>query len=217
MLVPLQRKRKMKLQIAFDISDLDQAVSLAQQVAEQCDILEVGTLLLYKYGAPAIERFKKEFPQKTILADAKIIDRGKEAVATMASAGADWVTVMAGTGKEVIHSASTMAHQCNVKVMLDLVDASSLGQSALDAKNLGADALLFHQAYDEKDAFILLDKWEMVRGNTSLPIFISAKITRSTIFNILNIKPDGIVIGKSIIDADNPLQEAAFFYDLCNK
>ncbi len=207
----------MKLQIAFDITDLDTAIELAQKVAEHSDILEVGTLLIYKHGVKAIERFRHEFPKHTILADVKIIDRGKEATAIIGAAGADWITVMAGTGKEVIHSAATMAHQCNMKVMLDLVDTGSLGQSALDAKNLGVDALLFHQAYDEKDALILLDKWEMVRGNTPLPVFVSAKINRTSIFNILNIKPDGIVIGKSILDADDPAQEAEYFYNLCNK
>lgn len=204
----------MKLQIAFDITDLDEAIKIAHKVAEQSDIFEIGTLLIYKYGVAAVERFRQEFPKKTLLADIKIIDRGKEAVATMSSAGADWITVMAGTGKEVIHSASTMAHQLNVKVMLDLVDSSSVGQSAMDAKNLGADALLFHQAYDEKDALILLDKWEMVRGNTTLPIFVSAKINRTTVFNILNIKPDGIIVGKSITDAEDPADEAKFFYNL---
>jgi 3-keto-L-gulonate-6-phosphate decarboxylase len=56
-----------------------------------------------------------------------------------------------------------------------------------------------------------------VRGNTSLPIFVSAKITRTSIYNILNIKPDGIVVGKSILDADDPTEEAKFFYDLSNK
>jgi 3-hexulose-6-phosphate synthase len=207
----------MKLQIAFDITDLEKAIELGAQVAEYCDIFEIGTLLIYKNGIKAIERFREEFPKQVLLADTKIIDRGKEAAATMASAGADWITVMAGTGKEVIHSACTTAHQYNMKVMLDLVDASALGQSALDAKNLGADALLFHQAHDEKDALILLDKWEIVRGNTPLPIFISAKITRTSIYTILNIKPDGIVIGKSIIDSDEPTKEAQFFYELLNK
>ena len=207
----------MKLQIAFDITDLDQAIDLAKQVADHCDILEIGTLLIYKHGVKSIERFRETFPKKTLLADTKIIDRGKEAATTIANAGADWITVMAGTGKEVIHSVCTTAHQHDTKVMLDLIDASALGQSALEAKNLGADALLFHQAYDEKDALILLDKWEIVRGNTSLPIFVSAKITRTSIYNILNIKPDGIVVGKSILDADNPTEEAKFFYDLSNK
>lgn len=207
----------MKLQIAFDITDLEKAIELGNQVAEYCDILEIGTLLIYKNGIKAIERFREAFPQKTLLVDAKIIDRGKEATTIMANAGADWITVMAGTGKEVIHSACTTAHQYNMRVMLDLIDASALGQSALEAKNLGADALLFHQAYDEKDALILLDKWEIVRGNSPLPIYISAKITRTSVYNILNIKPDGIVVGKSILDSDEPTQEARFFYELCNK
>lgn len=207
----------MKLQIAFDITDLHEAIDLAKKVADHCDILEIGTLLIYKHGVKSIERFRETFPKKTLLADSKIIDRGKEAAAILANAGADWITVMAGTGKEVIHSVCTAAHQHDTKVMLDLIDASALGQSALEAKNLGADALLFHQAYDEKDALILLDKWEIVRGNTSLPIYVSAKITRTSIYNILNIKPDGIVVGKSILDSDDPTEEAKFFYDLSNK
>lgn len=207
----------MKLQIAFDLTDLSKAVEIAGQVQEHADIFEVGTLLLFKHGVKAIEEFKKQFPQKVILADTKIVDRGKEAASTTASAGADWITVMAGTGHEVIHAACTAAHQANAKVMLDLIDASSLGQSALEAKNMGIDALMFHQAYDEKDALILLDKWEMVRGNTNLPIFISAKITRSTILTITSIKPDGIIVGKSIIDADSPEQEAAFYKQLCSE
>lgn len=204
----------MKLQIAFDLTDLSKALEIARQIEEHADIFEVGTLLLYKNGARAIEEFKEAFARKPILADSKIVDRGKEAATTLTSAGADWITVMAGTGNEVIHAACTAAHQANAKVMLDLVDATSIGQSALEAKNMGVDALMFHQAYDEKDTLILFDKWEMVRGNTTLPIFVSAKITRTTIGTIAAIKPDGIIIGKSIIDSDSPAQEAAFYKSL---
>lgn len=204
----------MKFQISFDMTDLDKAIEIAHHVAPHVDILEVGTLLIYKNGIRAVERFKEEFPKKTILADVKIVDRGKEAVTLVANTKIDWITVMAGTGREVIHSTCTTAHQYNMKVMLDLVDASSLGQSAMDAKNLGIDALLFHQAHDEKDALILFDKWEMVRGNTTLPIFVSAKISRSTISTILGIKPDGIILGKNIIESENPAQEAQYFYEL---
>ena len=136
----------------------------------------------------------------------------------LVQAGADWVTVMAGTGKEVIHSVSTTAHELHKSVMLDLLDACSLGQSALEAKSLGVNALLFHKPYEQKeDPLAFADKWEMVRGNTQLPIFVSAKINRTTIFNIINIKPDGIVVGKSIIDADNPFEEAKYFYDLSSQ
>ncbi|MDR3645955.1 MAG: orotidine 5'-phosphate decarboxylase [Candidatus Babeliales bacterium] len=206
----------MKLQIAFDLIDLDKAVEIACKVTNSADVIEIGTLLIYKHGAKAIEAFRNHLPQNTLLADAKIIDRGKEASSILLNAGADWITVMAGTNKDVIHSVCTAAHNLNKKVMLDLLDSASPGQSALEAKSLGVDALLFHQTYDEEQPLLFLDRWEMVRGNTQLPIHVSAKITRDSIQHIFDVKPDGIIIGKAITAADNPEAEARFFYELCN-
>jgi 3-hexulose-6-phosphate synthase len=205
----------MKLQISFDLTDLQKAIDIALQVAPHADILEVGSLLLYKYGTQSIETFRKTFPNATILVDAKISDRAKEAVKTLVSAGADWITVMAGTTQNVIHSACTTAHELNKKIMLDLLDASSLGQSALEAKGLGVDALLFHTPHDEETSLMFLDKWDIVRGNTPLPIFISGKISRDIINRFIAIKPDGIIVGKSIIDAANPEEEVQFYKRIC--
>lgn len=207
----------MKLQISFDTTNLSEALDIAQQVADHTDIIEVGTLLIYTHGLKAVQDFKEKFPRKTIIADSKIIDRGKDAVTAFANAGADWITVMAGTSKHVIHSACTTAANLNKKIMLDLVDASSIAQSALEAKNLGAHALLFHQPADEQDSLLFLDKWELLKGNASVPVFISAKIKRETIDKIIALQPDGIVIGRSITTAENPAQEAQFYYDLCSK
>lgn len=205
----------MKLQISFDLTDLQKAIDIALQVAPFATVLEIGSLLLYKHGTLSIETFRSHFPNATILVDAKISDRAKEAVKVLASAGADWITVMAGTTSNVIHSACTAAHELNKKIMLDLLDASSLGQSALEAKSLGVDALLFHTPHDEETSLTFLDKWDIVRGNTPLPIFVSGKISRDIIDKFLTIKPNGIVIGKSIIEAENPAQEAEFYQKMC--
>ncbi|UNE35419.1 orotidine 5'-phosphate decarboxylase [Vermiphilus pyriformis] len=207
----------MKLQIAFDITDLERALDIAHKVSEYTNIIEIGTPLLYTHGIKAVEKFRNAFPKKALLADTKIIDRSKETITAFAHAGADWMTVMAGTSKNVIHTACTVASSLNKKIMLDLLDAGSLGQSAMEAKNLGVDALLFHEPYDEQESLLLLDKWEMVRGNTTLPIFVSAKIKRETINSIISIHPDGIVIGRAIVEADNPVQEAEYFYNLINQ
>jgi 3-hexulose-6-phosphate synthase len=202
----------MKLQVSFDVTDLKKALHVASQIVDYVDIFELGTLLIYKYGIEAIRQFKEAFPETTILIDSKIVDRGKEAATIFAHANADWVTVMAGTSKEVIHSVSSAAHSFNKKVMLDLLDSASVGQSALEAKNLGLDALLFHQPYDAAESIVFLEQWDMVKGNSALPVFVSAKINRENIQDVLKIKPDGIIIGSSIVNVENPREEAEFFY-----
>lgn len=202
----------MKLQVAFDITDIKKAIKVAQEVVDYVDIFEVGTLLIYKYGLDAITQFKEALPEKTLLADSKIVDRGKDAATLFGQANIDWITVMAGTSKEVIHSVTSAAHSLNKKVMLDLLDSSSLGQSAMEAKNLGIDALLFHQPYDTSESLVFLDHWDMVKGNSGVPVFVSAKINRENIEDIIKIKPDGIIIGSAITHAENPKEEAEFYY-----
>lgn len=207
----------MKLQISFDITDLDNALAIAQQVSPYADILEVGTPLIYKYGIAAIERFRKDFPNNVILADTKIVDRGRDIVTLFAQAGADWITVMAGTNKNVIHAACTAASELNVKIMLDLLDSPSIAQSALEAHNLGATALLFHQPLDERDSLVTMEKWDLITGNASLPIFASGRINRTTATEFAIMKPYGLAIGKSITEAQDPVAEAKFFHSLCNE
>jgi len=207
----------MKLQISFDLVDLDKALTIGTEVAQYADVIEVGTILIYRHGITAVSRFKETFPDKIILADTKIVDRGKEVVEIFADAGADWLTVMSGTSAQVIHATTTAAHNADVKVMLDLIDSASVGQSALEAKNLGADALLFHQPYSETESLVFLDKWDMIKGNSSLPIFVAAKINRANVDKIAALNPEGIIVGLSITEAEDSAREAAYFAELVNK
>lgn len=204
----------MKLQIAFDLTNLEQALEICSTIEHQADIIEVGSLLIYKYGEEAVKKFKEKFSNKIILADAKIADQGKEAIRLFAAAGADWITVLSGAGKDLIHACSTTAHEAGKKVMLDLIDATSLGQAALEAKSLGADALLFHTHSKEDEQLLFADRWEMVKGNTQLPIFITTNITRENMNEILSINASGVVIGKAIVGAANPQEEANYFSNL---
>jgi 3-hexulose-6-phosphate synthase len=204
----------MKFQVSFDLVELDKSLDIASEIADFVDIFEVGTILIYKHGIYAIEQFKKHFPQKKIFADTKIVDRGHEVVKLFSDAGADWMTVMAGTGENVIHAACTAAHELGKKIMIDLLDSGSIGQSALEAKTLGVDALLFHQAHDTKETMSILDKWDLVKGNSELPVFIAANINRDSIEEIIHLQPDGIIIGRSITEALKPTIETQYFYKL---
>lgn len=207
----------MKLQISFDMTDLDQALSIAKKVNDYCDQFEVGSVMLYQFGTPAVEAFRKNFPDKTIVADTKIIDRGEEITKIMAHAGADWITVMGGTNKNVLYTVARAADRYKLKVMIDLIDADAPGQTAMDAQGFGGDAILMHKPYDEGESLSFLDQWDLVRGNTKLPIFIAAKIDRTNVQKVISLKPDGIIVGQAITNAESPLHEAKYFYNLCHK
>jgi 3-hexulose-6-phosphate synthase len=205
----------MKVQLAFDTPDLEKALSIAKMVEPYVDSFEIDSLLLFQHGVSAIEIFRKEFPSKILIANTKIMDRSKQIVTLFSHAGADWVTIMAGGNRNVIHTACVTAHDQGKHIMLDLLDACSLGQSALEAKSMGVDALLMHIPYQE-DNIRFIDTWDMVKGNTTLPIYIAGKITPDLLEMIKAIKPHGIVVGKAITESENPVQEAQFFNNFFN-
>ncbi|QQR62863.1 orotidine 5'-phosphate decarboxylase [bacterium] len=55
----------MKMQISFDLTDLEKAIELAKNVESHADIFEIGTLLVYKYGIEAVKLFRETCPAKT--------------------------------------------------------------------------------------------------------------------------------------------------------
>ena len=207
----------MKIQISFDLNNLETSLEIARKVKDYCDIMEVGTILIHKYGVQAVKEFTKNFPDKVILADTKIVDRGQDITEIYLNTGVKWITVMAGTNNDVIHRVCSEAQKNGILVMLDTLDSVMPGQVALDAKNLGVDAILLHKAHDanQNDSLLFLDELDLLKGNSDLPIFIAACVHRENIKKVIAAKPYGVIIGRAITTAQDPVAEAEFYYNLC--
>jgi 3-hexulose-6-phosphate synthase len=65
-----------KLQLAMDTLDGDEALNLASSVAPFADILEAGTPLIKSVGIDIVRKLKSAHPDKIILADLKSSDVG---------------------------------------------------------------------------------------------------------------------------------------------
>jgi len=208
-----KRSYHMKLQIKYNLSDFEKALNIAQQTAEYADILEVGSLLIFQEGAKAITTFKKEFPDKEIYADAKISDKGEEAVKIFAQAGARFVSVSAGAHYTTITKAASTATEHDVKLVLDIINAQYLAQVAFDAATLGAHAILLHRRLDG-GMTELENAWQRVRDNTDLPLYIEGKINKEILQQITPLKPTTVIIGSAITNAKDPAQEANRFRSL---
>ena len=203
----------MKLFISFNLLDLNKALTIAHEVNNYCDAFEIGPVLLAQYGAQGIQKFRAEFPHKIIMADTNIAEFEKEYVEIAARSGADWVTVLAGASNNTIHNTCSAAHSAGKKVMLDLIDTLSAGQSAVDAQAFGLDALIVHNT-ETNNPFMLIDRWDLVRGNTKLPIFICNYVDRNNIGQLIKLDPAGIIIGRAITHAADPRHEANHFYNI---
>ncbi|PCI74100.1 hypothetical protein COB28_01925 [Candidatus Dependentiae bacterium] len=201
----------MKLQIAYNFSQLSTALDVAKKTGEYADIIEIGYSLICIEGIRVIRAFKELFPDKPIAVNTKIIESSHDLIKIASLQGAQYITVLAGAANHVIQSSTTTAHSNRSKVMLDLIDAPSTGQSAMDASTLEVDYLLFHRSKSSVNATELQEEWINVKGNTTVPIFITGKVDKSSVVHYCNLKPAGIIIGNAITQADNPEEEAQYF------
>ena len=204
----------MKLQISYNYTDLRAAIEAAEKTEKFANIMHLDTALLFSHGAEAVRVFRSKFPATPILVDVKMIDGVDKIVKLMSSAGATYTTVLYGAKTKVIQKATSAAHATGSKVVMDLIDLDTMGQAACDAEKLGIDYVIFYYPQEADEVYTKLDQWELVRGNTKLPIFVSGKIDREKIEDVLKFKPQGIIVGEAITHAEDPAAEAEYFKKL---
>lgn len=206
----------MKLQICFEDLELNEALKLAKKISNFCDTIEIGNSLLLEYGIKVVEKFRKKIKDKNLLLDTRFTDSPISNITKkLYQEGADWLTVMSNAPKPMIHHLTTLSKNNNKKVMMDMLNAISAGQIAMEAKTLGVDAILIKHRVDE-DEIQFIDKWEMVSGNSNLPIYISTECSDiENIKKIISLNPAGIVIGKSITHSEDPEKIASHIYEFC--
>lgn len=204
----------MKLFISLNHLHLTDAITCGQQIENFCDGFKIGSVLLMSHGMRAVETFKKRFPDKEILIDSRIADHEKELIQIAETAHCDWVTVLGATHPHIIKTACSHAHAQSIKVLLDLIGTPEPGQQALDAEKLGVDALLFSFIGTGNRIEITRDRWDLLRENTQLPIFVGTGITKENIDEVVRLKPDGVFIGGAVTEDSDPETAAGYFFHL---
>lgn len=206
----------MKLQISYNFTQLTKALEVAKSTAVYADIIEIGSSLLFAEGLKVIRAFKDQFPNKPICVDTKMIESAQEIIKLGVMQGATYFTLLAGAAHHVIQNSTSTAHSQRAMIMLDLIDAPSTGQSAMDAATLEVDYLLFHRTAPALGIAELHEEWMNVKGNTSIPIFVAGKIDRSSLIHYYNLKPAGMIVSNAITHAENPEAEAQYFKSIIN-
>jgi len=206
---------KVTLQIALDFIDLDRALAMAREaVAGGAEWVEAGTPLIKSVGLDAVRALRKEFQDKFIIADMKVMDAGRTEVEYAAKAGANLVTVLAAAADSTISECVEAAAEYGVKIACDLINTPNPAERARELELLGVDYIDVHTPIDAqmegKSPFATLKE---VRANTSLPICVAGGITLNNVQEVIALGGNVMIVGGAITKTKDAKTSAKMFVE----
>jgi 3-hexulose-6-phosphate synthase len=202
----------MKLQLAIDELNLDQALIALKTLSPYLDIIEIGTPFLIDEGRKAVRQIKALYPHLEVLCDAKIMDAGAYEAQLAYDAGADYVTVLGVTDRLTIQSCVQQAKKQGRKVMVDLICVDDFKTKVAFLEEAGVDVIAVHTGADQQHSgrTPLEDLKELKRWVKKTQIAVAGGINAKTIQDYVALDPDIIIVGSGILNALDPVKEAKF-------
>ncbi len=200
-----------KLQVALDLRDLDEAIKIAQKSAlGGVDWIEAGTPLIKATGMESVRKLRQIFPQKTIIADLKTMDASYLETEMAALAGADIVCILGIAPDSTINDAVGAGKKFGVKIFADLIGIEDPVKRAIDLEKLGVDIIGLHIGIDQqlrsgfdKIPFPTLKK---LRETIKIPIAVAGGLKAETIPKAVECGADIIIVGSAITRSADPQQ-----------
>jgi len=197
------------VQIALDFVNLNRALKVAEAAAAGgADWLEAGTPLIKSEGLDCLRALRRRFPQKTLVADMKIMDVGRIESESAFKAGANVVCVLGVADDSTIKECVEAAKNYGGRVMVDLLGVSDPTRRAMELEKMGIDYIGMHTSIDEqmrgKDPFSQLRE---VSRTVSVPVAVAGGINSETAARAIDAGASVVIVGGAVIKAKDP-QEA---------
>lgn len=209
----------MKLQLALDLVNTQGAIDMVSEVGKYVDVVEIGTPVIINEGLHAVKAVKDAFPEKTILADVKIMDAAGYEVSQAADAGADIITILATAEDESIKGAVAEAKAKGKEILVDMIAVKDLAKRAQELDEFGVDYICVHTGYDlqavGKNSFEDLHTIKSVVKNAKTAIAGGIKL--NTLEEAIKQQPDLIIVGGGITNAENKAEVAKEIHDMIAK
>jgi len=191
------------LQVALDILNEHRAIDIARDsVKGGADWLEAGTPLIKSEGMNILRKLKETFPEKTLVADMKIMDTGAFETEMAAKAGADVVCVLAAADNSTITDAVKSARKYGTKIMVDLIGVKDKIRRAEQLEKLGIDYLCIHVGIDEQmTGKNPVETLKHLVKKTNTPIAIAGGLNSETAVDVVKAGASIIIVGGAITKA----------------
>lgn len=195
----------MKLQLALDMLSTEEAINVAIATELSIDIIEIGTPLLKHEGISVVRIMREQFPNKQILVDLKSMDVGKYEADFSFENGADIVTVLGVADDATIQGAILSARNNGKKVLVDLINVSDKIDRSKKSLEWGADYVGVHSGIDQQNkGESPLNDLRLLSENNIVSVAVAGGICPGTIDQIVDNRPEIVVIGGAITQANDP-------------
>lgn len=202
-----------KLQLAMDTLDGDEAVRLASATAPFVDIIEAGTPLIKSVGISIVTKLRTAHSEKIILADLKSSDVGAYEANMAFTAGADIVTTQGITTFATIVEVQREADKWNRRAEVDMTGVKDPVTRAKEVQAAGVSLVLYHRSIDEELTEGAL--WDEEAVNTvhdmcalGLDVAVAGGIHYDTLHLLRGLPIYGVVVGRGITAQADPAQAA---------
>jgi 3-hexulose-6-phosphate synthase len=201
----------MKLQLALDTIDIDEAIAIVRQIKNHIDIIEIGTPIIIRDGIAAVRRVKESFPDMEVFADLKIMDGGRLEAEMAFEAGADSVSVLAVAYDATVQAVIQSAKEWGRSVLADMIGVKEQTRRAMELDRMGVDYICVHTASDiQNQGFHPLVSLRQLSGVIPRNKLAAAGgIRADTVDEIVRAGAHIIVVGQGILAA--PDREKAAF------
>ncbi|MCK9266276.1 orotidine 5'-phosphate decarboxylase [bacterium] len=202
----LKSKNKFPLlQIALDFTETERAMKVAiEAVKEGVEWVEAGTPLIKSEGIGVVRALKKEFPNKTVIADMKIMDTGRFEAEMAFKSGADVVVVMGAASDSTIREAVEASVNYGGKVMVDLMENFASAERAIEVEKLGVHYIGVHIPIDNqmkgKTDFSLI---RQISESVDIPVAAAGGINSENIVEAVNSGASILIVGGAITKSVN--------------
>ena len=199
-----------QLQAALDSGSREDVLELAAALNGHVDRIEVGTPLVFRFGAPLVTAVKAACPDCAVMADFKIVDAGEHEAEIAFDAGADLVTVLAAADDETISGCLEAAARYGKQVTADLIGLDDPPSRVAALQCLGVHEVCVHTGVDRQrvgdDPLAVL---RAVREVATVSVAVAGGITLETLAGVLAYRPDVVIVGAGITSSADPVVAAA--------
>lgn len=202
------------LQVALDNQTMDSAYETTRLIAEEVDIIEVGTILCVGEGVRAVRDLKALYPHKIVLADAKIADAGKILSRMCFEANADWVTVICCADINTAKGALDVAKEFNGDVQIELTGYWTREQ-AQQWRDAGIGQVVYHRSRDAQAAGVAWGEADITAikrlSDMGFKVTVTGGLALEDLPLFKGIPIHVFIAGRSIRDAASPVEAARQF------